>query len=65
MEKRVLIILLTLTAVLCGCGVVGKVLFIGFKMGIYSVLIVLGLIVWIIYKRDKRRKLNDKNRNYR
>jgi hypothetical protein len=35
--------------------VVGGVFRAGFKMGIYSVLIIVGLIVWIISKRSNRR----------
>ncbi len=55
MKKRFLISMFTLTAILNSCMVVGGVFRAGFKMGIYFVFLVLGLIVWIILKRSNRR----------
>ncbi|WP_299289247.1 hypothetical protein [uncultured Mucilaginibacter sp.] len=58
MKKRVLFGLLILAGTMQSCMVVGGVFRAGFKLGIYSVLIILGLFVWIISKRPNRRNRN-------
>ncbi len=55
MKKRFLISLLSLTTILQSCMVVGGVFRAGFKMGIYSVFLILGLLVWVIFKRSNRK----------
>lgn len=37
------------------CMVLGSVFRLGFRMGIYSVFILIGLLIWVISKRGKRR----------
>lgn len=55
MKKWYLLVLLTLTSTLQSCMMVGGVFRAGFKMGIYSVLIIAGLIIWVIVKRSNRK----------
>ncbi|MVN22584.1 hypothetical protein [Mucilaginibacter arboris] len=55
MKKWFLFGLFSLTTTFQSCMVVGGVFRAGFKMGIYSVLIFVGLIVWVISKRSNRR----------
>ncbi len=54
MKKRFLIGSLGLITTLQSCIVVGGVFRAGFRMGIYSVFIILALIVWVIFKRSNR-----------
>ncbi len=55
MKKWFLIALFSLTTALQSCMVVGGVFRAGFKMGIYSVFLILGLLIWIISKRSNRK----------
>ena len=55
MKKRFLPGLIMLMSSLQSCIVVGGVFRAGFKMGIYSVFLIVGLIIWIISKRSNRR----------
>ncbi len=55
MKKLFSIGLLSLITTLQSCMVIGGVFRAGFKMGIYSVLLFFGLIVWVIFKRSNRR----------
>ncbi len=55
MKKRFLISLLGLITILQSCIVVGGVFRAGFKMGIYSIFLILGLLVWVIFKRSNRK----------
>ncbi len=55
MIKRILPGLILLICTLQSCIVVGGVFRAGFKMGIYSVFIIIGLIIWVISKRSKHR----------
>ncbi|EHQ27739.1 hypothetical protein Mucpa_3641 [Mucilaginibacter paludis DSM 18603] len=36
-------------------SIVGSVFRLGFRMGIYSVFIIIGLLIWVISKRGKRK----------
>ncbi|HEX8460957.1 MAG TPA: phosphatidate cytidylyltransferase [Segetibacter sp.] len=56
MKKWYLLVLLTLTSTLQSCMVVGGVFRAGVKLGIYSVFIIAGIIIWVISKRANRRK---------
>lgn len=56
MKKRFLISILMLATILQSCIAVEGVFKAGFKMGIYSVFLIFGLIIWIIYKRLKNSK---------
>lgn len=55
--KKLHYLALTLLAItLNSCYMlVGSVFRIGFRMGIWSVLIVIGIIIWVIDKRGKRK----------
>lgn len=55
MKKQFLFGLLGLATTLQSCMAVGGIFRAGFKMGIYSVFIILGLLIWIISKRSKRK----------
>ncbi len=55
MKKRFLPVLMLLCT-LQSCIVVGGVFRAGFKMGIYSVFLIAGLIIWVIFKRSNRRR---------
>lgn len=55
MKKRFLPGILVLTIALQGCIAVEGVFRAGFRMGIYSVFLIFGLIVWIIYKRSQNK----------
>ncbi|MGI4806232.1 MAG: hypothetical protein ACRYFL_15810 [Janthinobacterium lividum] len=56
MKKRFLPILMIIMSTLQSCMVVGGVFRAGFKMGIYSVFLIIGLIIWVISKRSNRRR---------
>ncbi|RYE29438.1 MAG: phosphatidate cytidylyltransferase [Sphingobacteriaceae bacterium] len=56
MKKWYLPVLVFLISTLQSCIVVGGVFRAGFKMGIYSVFLIAGLIIWVIYKRSNRRR---------
>jgi hypothetical protein len=55
--KRIHYLLLALITIsLNSCfAVVGSAIRLGFKMGVYSVLILIGLLIWVIIKRGKKR----------
>ncbi len=55
MKKRFLLSLIILVTTLQSCIVVGGVFRAGFKMGIYSIFLILGLLIWVIFKRSNRK----------
>lgn len=55
MKKRFLLSLIILVYTLQSCIVVGGVFRAGFKMGIYSIFLILGLLIWVIFKRSNRK----------
>lgn len=55
MKKRFLLGLIILTNTLQSCIVVGGVFRAGFKMGIYSIFLILGFLIWVISKRSNRK----------
>lgn len=54
MKKLLSIGFLSLITLLQSCMVVGGVFRAGFKMGIYFVFLIVGLVIWIIFKRSNR-----------
>jgi hypothetical protein len=47
--------LITISLSSCFASVLGSAIRLGFKMGVYSILFLFGLLCWVIYKRGKRR----------
>lgn len=57
MKKLQYLALILMAVTLNSCYMfVGSVFRLGFRMGIYSVFIIIGLIIWVINKRNKRGK---------
>jgi len=57
MKKIHYLLLLIVSISLNSCfAVIGSAIRLGFKMGVYSVFILLGLLCWVIIKRGKKRK---------
>ena len=55
MKKIHYLVLLLIAVTTTSCYMlIGNVFRLGFRMGIYSVFIIIGLIIWIISKRGKR-----------
>lgn len=49
------LVLMAITLNSCYMSLIGSMFRLGFKMGIWSVFIVIGLIIWVISKRGKRK----------
>ena len=47
-----LLIIIAITFNSC-FAVIGSAIRLGFKLGVYSVFIIIGVIIWVIYKRGK------------
>jgi len=57
MKKTYYLLLVIVCISLNSCfAVIGSAIRLGFKMGVYSVFILLGLLCWIIIKRGKNKK---------
>ncbi len=57
MKKIHYLLLALITISLSGCfaSVLGSAIRLGFKMGVYSILFLIAMLCWVIYKRGKRR----------
>jgi hypothetical protein len=56
MKKIQYLALLLMAITLTSCiNMVGTFFKLGFKMGIWSIFILIGLLIWVISKRGKRR----------
>ncbi|WP_162846987.1 hypothetical protein [Mucilaginibacter gracilis] len=54
--KKLHYLTLTLMAVtLNSCYMIGSVFRLGFRMGIYSVFIIIGILIWVINKRQSKK----------
>jgi len=57
MKKTYYLLLLIVSITLNSCfAIIGSAIRLGFKMGIYSVFIMIGLLCWVIMKRGKNKK---------
>jgi len=47
--------LITICLSSCFASVLGSAIKLGFRMGVYSILFLFGMLCWVIYKRGRRR----------
>jgi len=57
MKKIHYLLLLIVSITLNSCfAIIGSAIRLGFKMGVYSVFILIGLLCWVITKRGKNKR---------